>query len=103
MRKNDTTIIMRDGSRVDVTHAQGAHIQAVLMGEREPENEKQRAFIANVKRVVFRPVKTNTAVGRPVDRPRTPIDDAELLRIRNDETLTGLEKLRATMDYIRNR
>lgn len=94
---------MRDGSRASVTHAQGAHIQAVLDGNREPENDKQREFIANVKRVVFRPVKTNVTGGRPVERTRPPINDAELQRIRNDETLTGLEKLRATMDYIRNR
>lgn len=94
---------MRDGRTVGVTHAQGAYIQAIIDGEKEPINDKQREFVANSKRVVFEPVSVSKSAGTPVERQRGPIDNAEFKRIRNDESLTGIEKLRATINHIKSR
>lgn len=101
--KASATIYMHDGSTAEVTRSQGSRIQYILDGNETGADEKQLEFAKNVKRVVFHDAPSQTVSGKPVERERTPLNNKKLREIQNDQSLTGIEKLRATINYIKSR
>lgn len=101
--KHSATIYMRDGSTREVTRSQGSRIQYILDGNETGADQAQLDFAKNVKRVVFHDPPKQSTDGKPVERERTPINDAKLREIQNDPSLKGIEKLRAVMNYIKSR
>lgn len=102
--KTSATIYMRDGSTREVTRSQGSRIQYILDGNTQGADDAQLEFAKNVKRVVFHdPPSRSSENGKPIERTRAPINDKKLREIQNDPNLRGIEKLRATMNYIKSR
>jgi|SRR5688500_18371146 len=100
------TVIFKDGKQKQVSYTQGAQINVILKGDKEPEDERQAEFVQTVETVKFEPIPVAQPFGMhrhqltPEQKAQRQAEADEIL---NNDELTGFQKMKAMADLFKKR